>query len=98
MKSSRQGLAGLWRNSNRARDNLPTGRSSGEPPWTRNRRRFWRRYWVLERGTRFELATTCLEGRGSAGLSYPRVAPLRTRIAHWKYAGWAARGSIAARG
>src|SRR3954453_6830007 len=27
----------------------------------------------LERGTRFELATTCLEGRGSAGLSYPRT-------------------------
>src|SRR3954467_4822911 len=52
---------------------------------------------LLERGTRFELATTCLEGRGSAGLSYPRVAPPRVRSAQWKYAGWAAHGSIVAR-
>ena len=30
----------------------------------------------LERGTGFEPATTCLEGRGSAGMSYPRACTL----------------------
>src|SRR5207253_1389556 len=47
----------------RARDNLPNGPGLWRAPQAQETARFWHRYSVLERGTRFELATTCLEVR-----------------------------------
>ena len=44
-------------------------------PLAQGEDRFWRRDCDLERGTRFELATTCLEGRTTRDLFDSRTHP-----------------------